>query len=284
MTKITFIIFLTVLTSSAFSQQFLWSTTKDTVFNSMRYVPVDNALSEVLKFYEQYQFYFDGSGYSKDGFFKTFENSQSFKSSNNARWAKLKKKIYSIDNLTVLAFKDNLGHGSIIIVVCVTKDNVDMLSFSNNYESNSIPTVEKEKFTKWFRSFIPNQLLTTDNAEDNEMKDKYEDKVFTKVENEAAFPGGNSAWSRYVEKWLSSFDAAENGAPPGTYQVSVRFIVSNDGSVSDVIAETNHGYGMEAISIKIIRDGPKWTPALQNGRNVIAYRKQLITFIVGQKN
>ena len=107
-----------------------------------------------------------------------------------------------------------------------------------------------------------------------------EDKIFTKVENEAQFPGGQQAWIRYLQKNLNANAPVDNGAPPGTYQVIVKFIVSKDGSISDVNAETKHGYGMEDEAVKIIKRGPKWTPALQNGRNVNAYRRQPITFIV----
>jgi hypothetical protein len=267
MRKFAFVIFLTLLTSSAFSQQFLWSTSKDSSFKLMRYIPLDSVLNEVLEFYGQYQFYFDGSGYSKAGFFKTFENSQSFKKSNNSRWNNLKKKIYGINDLTVFAFKDNTGHGSVIFVVCVSKDNVDMLSFSNNYESDALHTFEKEKFAKWFRTIVPNKTRNTTmkkDVEQSEFQEQNEEKVPTKVENEAEFPGGNAAWTRYVQKSLGSFDAGKNGAAPGKYQVTVRFVVSKDGTVSDVQAETNHGYGMEEISIKIIQDGPRWKPALMN--------------------
>jgi protein TonB len=107
-----------------------------------------------------------------------------------------------------------------------------------------------------------------------------EDKIFTKVENEAAFPGGEAAWRRYLEKNLNASTPVDNGAPEGTYQVIVKFIVSKDGSISDVQAESKHGYGMEDEAVKIIKKGPKWTPALQNGRNVNAYRRQPITFVV----
>ncbi len=107
-----------------------------------------------------------------------------------------------------------------------------------------------------------------------------EDKVFTKVENEATFPGGQQAWVRYLQKNLNANAPVDNGASPGTYQVIVKFIVSKDGSISDVQAETKHGYGMEDEAVKIIKRGPKWTPALQNGRNVNAYRRQPITFVV----
>lgn len=275
------------LSSLTFGQQFLWSTTKDSTLNFMRHVPAEDVVNEVLKFYEQYEYYYDGSGFSKDGFFKTFEDNQSFKKSANTKWNDLKKKIYAIKDLTVFAFKDNLGHGSIILVVCVSKNNVDILSFSNNYQPDALSTGEydKEKFTKWLRTIIPNpsdQSAGTKNVEENEAREQDEEMTFTKVENEAEFPGGNAAWARYVEKSVGSFDAGKNGAAPGKYQVILRFVVSKDGTVSKVVAETNYGYGMEEIAIKIIQNGPKWKPALQNGRNVNAYRRQPIVFIVGE--
>ena len=110
-----------------------------------------------------------------------------------------------------------------------------------------------------------------------------EDKIFTKVENEAAFPGGEAAWRRFLEKNLNASTPVDNGAPQGTYKVIVKFIVSKDGSISDVQAETKNGYGMEEEAVKIIKKGPKWTPALQNGRNVNAYRRQPITFEVQEQ-
>lgn len=109
-----------------------------------------------------------------------------------------------------------------------------------------------------------------------------ENKVFTKVEIDASFPGGISAWKRYLQNNLNANAPVDNGAPPGTYTVIVRFIVSKDGSISDVVAETKHGYGMEQEAIKIIRKGPKWKPGIQNGREVSAYRRQPITFIVAE--
>ena len=104
--------------------------------------------------------------------------------------------------------------------------------------------------------------------------------VFVKVENEAEFPGGYQAWVRYLKQNLNPNAPTDNGAPNGTYQVIIKFIVSKDGSISDVHGETKFGYGMEEEAIKIIKRGPKWTPALQNGQNVNAYRRQPITFIV----
>ncbi len=113
--------------------------------------------------------------------------------------------------------------------------------------------------------------------------DDDENKIFTKVEVEAQFAGGEAAWRRYLQNNLNANTPVDNGAPEGTYQVVVRFIVGKDGTISDVAAETNHGYGMEQEAVKIIKKGPKWTPAIQNGRNVNAYRRQPITFVVQEQ-
>ena len=113
-----------------------------------------------------------------------------------------------------------------------------------------------------------------------EPKAKGEDTVFQKVEIEAEFPGGALQWSRYLQKNLNAGTPVNNGAPGGTYQVRIRFIVSKEGAISDVHSEKKYGYGMEEEAIKIIKQGPKWKPALQNGRNVDAYRSQPITFVV----
>ena len=114
-------------------------------------------------------------------------------------------------------------------------------------------------------------------------KDDDENKVFNKVEVEATFPGGDAGWLRYVKNNIDANTPIDNGAPEGTYTVIVRFIVSKDGSISDVVPETKLGFGMEAEAVKAIKKGPKWTPAIQNGRNVNAYRRQPVTFVVAEQ-
>lgn len=153
MKKLVLIFFFIVFTATAFGQQFLWTTLRD---SATKYVPLENVTEKVLEFYDHYEFYYDGSGYSKDGFFKMFEGSKSFKNSNTSRWKVLKKKIYEIDSLTVIAFKSNLGQGSVILVMCISKENVNLISFSNNYEQDAILTysTDREKFAKWFKTLL----------------------------------------------------------------------------------------------------------------------------------
>jgi hypothetical protein len=62
--------------------------------------------------------------------------------------------------------------------------------------------------------------------------------------------------------------------------VSVKFMVADDGTVSDIKPLTNHGYGMEAEVVRVIANGPKWIPATVSGKKIKAYKTQKITFIV----
>jgi protein TonB len=109
------------------------------------------------------------------------------------------------------------------------------------------------------------------------------DKVFTVVQIPAEFPGGLSAWSRFLERNLNRDIPVENGAPPGRYTVVVAFTVSKTGSISDVAAENDPGYGTKAEAMRVITKGPSWKPAVQNGRNVIYRHKQPITFLVSEE-
>lgn len=116
-----------------------------------------------------------------------------------------------------------------------------------------------------------------------EEKKEDDNHIFEKVEIEASFKGGEGAWKKYLERNLNANVGPDNGAPPGVYTVYVQFVVSKDGSISDVRALTNHGYGMEGEAMRVIKKGPAWVPAVQNGRNVNAYRKQPITFQVTEE-
>ncbi len=105
---------------------------------------------------------------------------------------------------------------------------------------------------------------------------------FEKVEEEASFPGGLSAWKTFLVKNLNPNTPVDNGAPSGKYTVIVQFVVSKDGTVSNIKALTKFGYGVEEEVVRIIAKSGAWNPARQNGKNVNAYRKQPVTFVVEQ--
>lgn len=106
------------------------------------------------------------------------------------------------------------------------------------------------------------------------------EKEFTTVQVEAKFPGGLQAWRKYLETHLRQDVPTDNGAPVGRYTVVVSFLVDKEGNISEVKAENDPGYGISAEAIRVIQRGPKWQPAMQNGRSVIYRQKQSITFEV----
>jgi protein TonB len=113
------------------------------------------------------------------------------------------------------------------------------------------------------------------------------DKVFQKVEIDAEFPGGVSGWTRYVTREIErNIDELQDDGRSGT--IVVLFIVDKEGQVSEVRALPCSEAGvarclppnskLAEIAVSAIRKGPKWKPAVQNGRNVKAYRRQPVTF------
>lgn len=108
-------------------------------------------------------------------------------------------------------------------------------------------------------------------------KKEDEDRIFTKVEKEAQFPGGVGAWNAYVKKAIERELDEFTDADYGTCQI--RFVVDKQGNVSDVQAITMKGTKLAEIAVNAIRKGPKWIPAEQNGRMVNAYRVQPVTLL-----
>ncbi len=114
-----------------------------------------------------------------------------------------------------------------------------------------------------------------------EIKDNNDaNKIYTKVNVEAGFPGGDSAWRIFLRKNLKPQVTVDHGAKAGTYKVIVRFIVSKDGSLSDIFCLEDPGFGTCEEAIRVIKKTKIWIPALVNGNKVNAYRNQPFTFVV----
>jgi antitoxin component YwqK of YwqJK toxin-antitoxin module len=135
---------------------------------------------------------------------------------------------------------------------------------------------KKESYASFNDNGKVNEQMGWDEAE-NELKDFV-------VEKEAEFPGGMEGWKSYLERNLNANVAAMDKAPVGYYTVKVQFIIDKEGNVSNVkaisIPALCPSCGKEAE--RIIRKGPKWTSAMQNGKQVIYQAIQYITFSVAQ--
>ncbi len=107
-----------------------------------------------------------------------------------------------------------------------------------------------------------------------------DETVFSKVENPAEFPGGAEAWRRYLERNLRYPAAAQENGTQAI--VRVQFVVDRDGNISEVQALDNPGDGLAEEAVRIIKSGPRWKPAEQNGSKVIFRHIQSISFRIEQ--
>jgi len=148
------------------------------------------------------------------------------------------------------------------------------------------PKIEMAKFT-------PPKIVKDEEVKpEDEIKEveKLEDTKIGTINQEGAkddipaeFPGGLPAWAKYLERNLNRDLPVDNGAPPGKYTVIVSFIVDKNGGISEVQAENDPGYGTKEEAVRVIKKGPSWKPAVQNGRNVIYRHRQSITFMVSEE-
>lgn len=106
------------------------------------------------------------------------------------------------------------------------------------------------------------------------------DSVFDRTLEEAAFSGGDEGWRRFLYKNIDIDIASKNKAPNGNHTAIIRFVVNTDGSVIDVTAESDPGYGVAAEVIRVIKLSGKWKPAKKYGKYIKSYRRQPMTFAV----
>ena len=101
--------------------------------------------------------------------------------------------------------------------------------------------------------------------------------VFEKVEIEASFPGGAEAWSKHLTKAISAEVDKFKKSDYGT--VYIKFIVDKKGQVSDVQATNMKRSRLAKVAVQAIENGPRWNPAVQDGKKVNAFRIQPVTLL-----
>lgn len=102
--------------------------------------------------------------------------------------------------------------------------------------------------------------------QEEEVVDEEEKTIFTVVEQQAAFPGGQQALMQYLHDNIKyPAQARETGTQGKVY---VTFVVERDGSLTDVKILRDIGSGCGDEAIRVVKSMPKWTPAKQRGKAV----------------
>lgn len=90
--------------------------------------------------------------------------------------------------------------------------------------------------------------------------------IFADPLQKAEFPGGQEALKAYVAEHLEQLIVATDTTIHGRTIVS--FVVEADGLLSDVkIMKPSHPV-LDSVALKLVKDMPKWHPALMNGKPV----------------
>ncbi len=89
------------------------------------------------------------------------------------------------------------------------------------------------------------------------------------------FPGGREVWMNFLNRNLkppAELSAGEEKT------VTVKFLVSADGSVKDIQITQSAGPSFDNEVIRVLKRMPKWKPAMENGIPVEAFVTQPVTF------
>ncbi len=107
------------------------------------------------------------------------------------------------------------------------------------------------------------------------------DTVYTTVDLSAEFPGGNVAWHKYQQRKLNvELDSTEVSST-----LIASFIVHKDGKLSDITVQNPKPSRskIETAYIKLLTSGPKWIPAIKNGRKVASKVSWSITICLSEE-
>lgn len=93
-----------------------------------------------------------------------------------------------------------------------------------------------------------------------------ENKIRVVAEEMPEFPGGIQAWQKYLSDHLRYPQLARSEEIQGT--VYVNFVVSKDGSISDIKVIKGLGGGCSEEATRVLAAAPRWKPGRQNGHAV----------------
>jgi len=97
--------------------------------------------------------------------------------------------------------------------------------------------------------------------------DTSQDKnAFKVAEQKPEFPGGYGAMVEYLRNSIKYPAAALKANVEGV--VIVRFIVDKEGALNSIVIVKGVGFGLDAESVRLVKDMPKWKPGIQNGQTV----------------
>lgn len=117
------------------------------------------------------------------------------------------------------------------------------------------------------QALAPVKNTTAPNPADNRVESKSPDKnSFKTAGQKPEFPGGHAAMTEYLRSSMKYPAAALKANVEGV--VIVRFVVDKEGALNSVVIVKGVGFGLDAESVRLVKDMPKWKPGIQNGQPI----------------
>ena len=105
--------------------------------------------------------------------------------------------------------------------------------------------------------------------------------IFTRVEQEPSFPGGEEARIKFIVNNLKYPESAKKNGIQGTVYVS--FVVETDGYISNIQILRGIGSGCDEEVIRVMKLMPAWIPGKQNGKKVRVQYNMPVKFSLENK-
>ena len=103
-----------------------------------------------------------------------------------------------------------------------------------------------------------------------------EPKIFSFVEQNPEFPGGDVELIKFLQKNIQYPQMERDNDIQG--KVLLRFVVREDGSVSDVTVARSVSPGLDKEAVRVVKLLPKFKPGKQQGKAVPVYFNLPVVF------
>lgn len=162
----------------------------------------------------------------------------------------------------------------VIFFVIDTSGKVTDIRLKNESENEALnDSVRKhiENMPKWTPGLVNgvrvrSEMMISHRVEVSEKKQEETEKpeIFTITEKMPEFLGGEDALLTYLASAKCNYDLKQDAV------IYVKFVIDTVGKVTNVrLAKKSDLYGLNFCVLDHIRDMPRWTPGMQNGKNVM---------------
>lgn len=166
-----------------------------------------------------------------------------------------------------------------IAIVEANKVKNEVMTMDEQKEDNTargVENVEGSDDADKFQAVAEKVVVKEPEPEKPIEKPKEDNQIFTAVEQQAEFPGGQAA----LMKWLSSNIRYPEAAQQNDIQgrVIVKFVVEKDGSIGAVSIVKGVDKDLDKEAQRVVKKMPRWQPGKNNGVAVRSYFTLPVTF------